>query len=117
MNTRVKQRHEKKQIHLWALVFGILLIPFARGLAADTITVGNDTFATNGSKTVIGDIRVVIDGAPDQQKPYTALAKRLIRLKSGDPFDEGSVQASIDVLKLSHRFSAIHVDSISEPDG
>ncbi len=117
MNTRVKQRHEKKQIHLWALVLGILLIPCTRGLAVDAITVGNDTFITNGSKTVIGDIRVVIDGAPDQQKPYTALAKRLIRLKPGDPLDEGSVQASIEVLKLSHRFSAIHVDSISEPDG
>ena len=104
-------------MHLWALILGILLVPCARGLAADTITVGNDAFITNGSKTVIGDIRVVIDGAPDQQKPYTALAKRLIRLKPGNPLDEGSVQASIEVLKLSHRFSAIHVDSISETDG
>jgi hypothetical protein len=68
VNARVKQRHEKKQMHLWALVLGILLIPCTRGLAADTITVVNDAFFTNGSKAVISDIRVVIDGAPDQQK-------------------------------------------------
>jgi outer membrane protein insertion porin family len=111
------RQHVKKQLHLWALVLGFILVPFARDLAADTVTVDNDTFIANGSKTVVSDIRVVIDGAPDQQKPYAAMARRLIRLKPGDPLNESNVQASIDVLKLSHRFSAIHVDSVSETDG
>ena len=111
------QQHGKKQLHLGALILCFLLVPFARSLAADTITLGNDTFIANESKTVVSDIRVVIDDAPDQQAPYIAMAKRLIRLEPGDPFNESVVQASIDALKLSHRFSSIHVDSISEPDG
>ncbi len=117
MNQRVKQRQHKKQIYLWVLVLSILWLPLARGLAADTVTVDDDTLFTNGSTMVINDIRVVIDGAPEQQKLYTTMARRLIRLKPGDPLDEGAVQAALDALKLSRRFSAIHVDSISEPDG
>jgi outer membrane protein insertion porin family len=117
VNDRVKQRHQKKQMHLWALALCLLLVPCARGLAADTSAADSDSFVTNGSETVVSDIRVVIDGPPNQQKTYSALAKRLIRLKPGDPFDEGAVQASIDILKVSRRFSAIHVDSVSESTG
>ena len=117
MNARVNPRHKKMQLHLWALVLGILLVPCTRGLAADAITVVNDAFFTDGAEAVISDIRVVIDGPPDQQDTYAAMARRLIRMKPGAPLDHGSLQASIDVLKLSHRFSAIHVDSISTASG
>ena len=117
MNAQVKQRHENIQMYLWALVFGILLVPFVRGLAAEPITVADDTFFSSGSKTVIGDIRVVIDGPPDKRELYAAMAKRLIRIKPGDPLDKSAVQASIDALKLSNRFSAVHVDSISTSKG
>ena len=104
-------------MHLWALILGILLVPCARGLAADTITVGNDAILKNGSETVIRDIQVVIDGPPDQRERYAAMAKRLIRLHPMDRFDEAAVQASINALKFSRRFSAIHVDSSSEAGG
>ncbi len=104
-------------MHLWALILGILLVPCARGLAADTITVGNDAILKNGSETVIRDIQVVIDGPPDQRERHAAIAKRLIRLHPMDRFDEVAVQASINALKFSRRFSAIHVDSSSEAGG
>ena len=48
---------------------------------------------------------------------YAAMAKRLIRLHPMDRFDEAAVQASINALKFSRRFSAIHVDSSSEAGG
>jgi hypothetical protein len=70
VNTRVKPRHKKKRMHLWALVLGILLVPCARGLAADAITVVNDALFSSGAEAVISDIRVVIDGPPDQREPY-----------------------------------------------
>ena len=104
-------------MHLWALILGILLVPCARGLAADTITVGNDATLKNEPETVIRDIQVVIDGPPDQRERYAAMAKRLIRLYPMDRFDEAAVQASINALKFSRRFSAIHVDSSSEAGG
>ncbi len=104
-------------MHLVALILGILLVPYARGLAADTITVGNDAILKNGSETVIRDIQVVIDGPPDQRERHAAMAKRLIRLHPMDRFDAAEVQASINALKFSRRFSAIHVDSSAEPDG
>jgi outer membrane protein insertion porin family len=117
MNQRVKRKHQTTQMVLWALVLGILSILFARGLAADAITISDDTLSSKGSETVIHDIRVVIEGPTDQQKPYGAMAERLIRLQPGDRLDEGAVQTAIDTLKLSRRFSAIHVDSISEAEG
>ncbi len=104
-------------MHLWALILGILLVPCARGLAADTITVGNDATLKNEPETVIRDIQVVIDGPPDQRERHAAMAKRLIRLYPMDRFDEAAVQASINALKFSRRFSAIHVDSSSEAGG
>jgi outer membrane protein insertion porin family len=102
---------------LWALALGMLLVPIARGLAADTITVDDDSLSSTGSETVINAIRVVIDGTADQQKPYREMAERLIRLKPGDRLGESAVQSAIDTLKLSRRFSAIHVDSIAEAKG
>ena len=117
MNVTVKGQYGKKQMHLWALILAILLVPCARGLAADTIIAGNDAVLKNEPVTVIRDIQVVIDGPPDQRERHAAMAKRLIRLQPMDRFDEASVQASINALKFSRRFSAIHVDSSSEPDG
>jgi outer membrane protein assembly factor BamA len=117
VNQRVKQKHQHTPMVLWALALGMLLVPIARGLAADTITVDDDSLSSTGSETVINAIRVVIDGTADQQKPYRAMAERLIRLKPGDRLGESAVQAAIDTLKLSRRFSAIHVDSIAEAKG
>ena len=117
MNETVKRQYGKKQIHLWALILGILLVPCARGLAADTITVGNDAISKNGPETVIRNIQVIIDGPPDQRERHTAMAKRLIRLHPMDRFDEAAVKASIDALKFSRLFSAIHVDASSGTDG
>ena len=104
-------------MHLWALILGMLLVPCARGLAADTITVGKDAILKNGPETVIRDIQVIIDGPPDQRERYAAMARRLIRLHPMDRFDEAAVQASINALKFSRRFSAIHVDSSSDAGG
>ena len=102
---------------LWALILGILLVPWARGLAADTITVDNDASLKNGSETVIRDIQVVIDSPPDQRERHAAAAKRLIQLHPMDRFDEAAVQASINALKFSRRFSAIHVDASPDAGG
>ncbi|MBR9986091.1 MAG: hypothetical protein KFF68_09285, partial [Desulfosarcina sp.] len=113
----MKGQYGKKQIHLWALILGILLVPYARGLAADTITVDNDAILQNEPETVIRDIQVVIDGPPDQRERHAAMAKRLIGSYPMDRFDEAAVQASIDALKFSRRFSAIHVDSSSGAGG
>ncbi len=102
---------------LWALILGILLVPWARGLAADTITVDNDASLKKGWETVIRDIQVVIDSPPDQQERHAATAKRLIQLHPMDRFDEAAVQATINALKFSRRFSAIHVDASPDAGG
>ncbi len=95
----------------------MLLVPCAWGLAADTITMGNDVIFKNGPETVIKDIQVAIEGPPDQRERHAAAAKRLIRVRPMDRFDETAVQASIDALKFSRRFSAIHVDASSDAGG
>ncbi|WP_319407230.1 outer membrane protein assembly factor BamA [uncultured Desulfosarcina sp.] len=113
----MKRRRGKKQARQWALILGMLLVSFVRSLAADIDTVGSDAILKNGSETVISDIQVVIVGPPDQRERHAAMAKRLIRLHPADHLDKAALQASIDALKFSRRFSAIHVDSSSDPGG
>ncbi len=116
MNARVNRFYIKKQLHRVVLVLGMLIVPAALLMAAETIPSGNDAIF-KGSAMVISAIRVVIDGPTHQRESYTDLAKRLIRLHPGDSLHEGAIQASIEVLKASRRFSDIHVDSTSEPGG
>jgi len=113
----VKPFQGKKQSRLGCLILGILFLSHAWAFAADDITKGGDAVLPNESGVRISDIQVVIDSPPDQQGPHAAMAKHLIRMKPGDSLSEGAVQAAIEALKLSHRFSAIHVDSTSESMG
>jgi outer membrane protein insertion porin family len=95
----------------------LLILLFAVVSASETIIADNDHVMSAGSAVLINDIRVIIDAAPEQQKVYAALARRLIRLGAGDALTESALQESIKILRLSRRFSAIHVDSISESKG
>ena len=115
MNGLVKKQIKRKQIRRWVLFLCLFSAVSGRGLAADNITVGSEI--SNGSKVVVSEIQVVINGTPDQREPYSYMAKRLIRLHPGESLDKEAIEESIKALKLSNRFSAIHVDSISEPDG
>ena len=116
MNGLVKQQI-KRLIRLWGLIAALLTVSCVGGLAANSVIVGNDIFVGTGSETVISDIRVIIKGPEEQWASYASMARGLIRLHPGDPFDEKALHASIEVLKLSNRFSRIHVDSATEKDG
>jgi len=102
---------------LWILILCMLCFQNAWVLAADKITVNNEALFSDGAGAVINAIRVVVDGAPDQQELYRTMANRLIRLQPGDPIDESAIQATLESLKRSQRFSAIHVDSIPDSEG
>ncbi|MFO7714974.1 outer membrane protein assembly factor BamA [Desulfosarcina sp.] len=106
----------KKQLRRCALILGILVVPIGWVYAAEDIDTDKGALFADGSTAVIHAIRVLIDGAPDQQDEYAAVAQRLIRLRPGDNFDEGAVRESIQALKLSRRFSAIHVDIATESE-
>ena len=97
-------------------ILGIFLGSATVGQAEETINVAN-SMVLGAGQVAVGTIKVVIEGPPEQKKFYTYMAKRLIRLQPGDLLEKSTVQASIDALKLSHRFSAIHVDSAPGPDG
>ncbi len=115
MNGLVKIQSIRKLICPWALLLCLFSALCTRELAANNLTVGSEV--SGGSKVAVSDIQVVIKGSPDQREPYSYMAKRLIRLHAGDPLDKEVVEESVKALKLSNRFSAIHVDSISEPHG
>jgi len=120
MSAPVRKAYRKKQQYLWALIFSILLVVSAVALAEDNITlpnVANSAVMGDGSKLAISTVKIVIEGSPEQKKLYRYMAERLIRMQPGDNLSAVGVQASIDALKLSHRFAAIHVDSVPEQDG
>lgn len=115
MRAQVKQ-HIKNRLILTVLIFGMLFGSTSALQAEDTINVVNSK-VSGDEHVAVGTVKVVIEGPPEQKKSYTYMAKRLIRLQPGDLLLKSAVQASIDALKLSHRFSAIHVDSAPGPDG
>ena len=100
------------QFFLWLLIVdGIVFLFITSALA--------ETKMTKGQKAVplVKGVKVVIVDALQNKKMYVKMAKRLIRLKSGDRLSAEKIQASVDALSLSNRFAAIHVDSESMPDG
>ncbi len=119
MNRQVRKRYRQKVVPLWTLVLGIFFMTCVPGLAEGTLNAGNDGALTKGAGAVIAGVEVVIDGplSQDRKNPYAYVARKLIRLRTGDPLHEEALQASLEALKLSRRFSAIHVDSTSGTDG
>jgi outer membrane protein insertion porin family len=117
VSSLVKPLRDKNQLCRWALILGLLLVPPGWVIGADPVGLAKEALLADGSAAVIRNIQVVIDGAPHQQDPYAAIAGRLIRLRPGDPMDEDAVRKSIRALKLSRRFSAIHVDTIAGAGG
>ncbi len=114
MNTLVKPFRQKNQTRLWALTLGIIIFQSTWVLAADTIGAGHDAVGAAETGAVIHDLHVVIEAAPERQAFYAAIANRLIPIQAGDRLTDAALQTAIEALKLSGRFSAIHVDSTSE---
>lgn len=117
MRFLVKQSKMIKWIRLWALIFSLLLVQAASVPGAEQATIVNDAPGSNDSAALITDIRVVILGPPGQQDPYANMARRIITIQPGDPLTDTAISSSIEALKQSHRFAAIHVDAVSTPGG
>ncbi|BBO70748.1 hypothetical protein DSCA_46780 [Desulfosarcina alkanivorans] len=112
----MKPLHKKNKIGLLALLLGILFFPMPPASAADGIA-EEKAVAPARTGAVVSSVRVVIDASPDRQASHAAVANHLIRIRPGDRLTDTSVEAAIAALKSSHRFSAIHVDSSTAPDG
>ena len=106
-----------KPSYLWVLIFSLPFVQTASVATMEAITTVEDAPGLQASATVIGDIRVVIDGLPSQQESYADMATRIITIHPGDRLTSEAIQASIDALTLSNRFASIHVDSTATPDG
>ena len=63
------------------------------------------------------DVQVIIDGSPERQDYYAGMARRIIAIKPGQRLTEEALQASVDALRLSNRFAAIHVDTAPTSGG
>jgi outer membrane protein insertion porin family len=65
----------------------------------------------------IGEIRILVDTAPDRQIYYVDLARQIIGIRPGDGLTASTVETAIEALTLSHRFAAIDVDVVPDADG
>ena len=95
----------------------ILLIPCARALAEDNVVLAEGALASDRASVAVKKVRVIIDAHPDRQPYYMAIAERIIAIRQGDRLTASAVENAIEALKLSQRFSDIHVDAISEAGG
>ncbi len=98
-------------IVIWAVAIGMVLFAPVYAAVDETATKTAEVDAANGANMTIDEIQVNIVAPPDRQAIDEDLARRLIPLRPGDTVTESAIAASIDAIRLSHRFSAIHVDS------
>jgi outer membrane protein insertion porin family len=90
----------------WIKIFAVLWILMAC-FAKDT------AYAENAGKEKPGPVvsRIIIDvqGMKGDVRPWVDLAKNLIFIREGEPFSTQRLQDSLDALKSSNMFKAIHV--------
>lgn len=117
MKPLVQPGNRKPPLRLWAVLAALLLIPQAPAAAGQPAAAGNDTAFSAETDTVIADVQIIVDGLPDPQGRFRAMAQSLIRIRPGDPFRPAPIEAAIAALDLSRRFAAVHVDAIPGPRG
>jgi len=69
------------------------------------------------SDRVISRISIKLADLKGDRGELVQLARDLIAFKEGESFSSGSLETSIEALKLSRRFQEIHVDSRQEEQG
>ena len=88
------------------------LIPATATHAADEIaTVDVSASDATGAPDVVEALRIIIKERPGREAYYTGMARRIIPIEPGDALTEKNLQASLEALRLSKRFAAIHVDT------
>jgi outer membrane protein insertion porin family len=107
----------KKQPIRFFMMMGVFLLGAAQAAGAEGTRVADNVSLSNRPPAIIADVKVRINGPADQQARAAAMAKDLIRMRPGEPLTESKLKASIQNLKISRRFAAIHVDSVTSAAG
>jgi outer membrane protein insertion porin family len=110
----LKQARATIAVILWTVVVG--LIPAAAIQAAEKSAPVDATVSGVGdAPDRVNAVRIVINDRPGREDYYTGMARRIIPITPGDRLSEENLTASLDALRLSNRFAAIHVDTAGEP--
>ena len=72
---------------------------------------------SQNNNPVVKDIIIRIPDTEKDRKIFTEIADNLIYLKKSEPFSQKHLEDSIQALRLSKKFSHIHVDSKDSPEG
>jgi outer membrane protein insertion porin family len=99
------------------MVMAILLTAITTAAAAGGGQDDLDAVPSSSEVIVIHALRIAIDAEPERQPRYRALARRIVTIEPGDRLSAKDVDAAVDALRLSNRFSEIHVDMVSEAGG
>jgi len=117
VNADLKLLEKRIRIFLGLSFFSLVVmvsLPFA-GKAANAVDTSSP--AAEEPAVIVSDVRVVIEGRPERRDYYVNMARRMISIKPGDVLTDERLNATIETLTLSNRFSAIHVDSSTTPGG
>ena len=111
------QAEKVNRIVFWVITLAILLAPAIGLSAAQKVAPATNAAMPDSTDQKISDIQVKINAPSNRQAFYEDLARRLIVLQPGDTITPDAIDASLDAIRLSHRFSAIHVDSQTTSQG
>ena len=111
------QAEKVNRIVFWVITLAIVLAPAAGLSAAQHVAPATNVAIPGSMNQKISNIHIKIEAPPDRQLFYETLARRLIALRPGDAITQNAIDKSLDAIRLSHRFSAIHVDSETTSQG
>jgi len=76
-----------------------------------------ETFQSKIAAPIVKDIIIQLKDTEKDRQVLMGIADNLIYLKKSEPFSSKLLEDSIQALKLSKKFSHIHVDSKDSPEG
>ncbi len=101
------RRQRRDRIKIIVLLW-ILMIPIAQNAAYA------QTKKPDGSETMVSQVIVEVQGIKGDVSPWVDVVKHLVFIHPGEPFSKKRFQDSLEVLKSSKIFKAVHVFETSE---
>ncbi len=107
----------RKKVHIWLPFICILLFVLHGPVFCNETEKVNQTYTASDPVQRISKIVIHVDDTSSKRDKLAQLARNILFVQEGDLFSTDGIQYSISSLKLSSKFSNIHIDSIEGDDG
>ncbi len=106
----------KRSSHQFFLKIAIFVL-FALLCIPEIPWAENSRKEKTNNNPIVSEVVVEITGKSKNRKKLSEIARKLIYIEPGDTFNDEQFNASIEALKVCHKFAHINADSKETPEG